>query len=155
MTTIKSATTPADFAEGKRLFLEYAETLGFSLCFQGFDRELEQIDVMYAPPDGRLFLVENNGTVLGCGGLRRYDSQSAELKRMYLRPELRGQGLGQRLLDTAIAAAAEAGYRSIRLDTVPSMVAAIALYRKNGFEVLDVKKEDDPEGLIYMEKMLQ
>jgi putative acetyltransferase len=149
---IKVATTATDFSEGKRMFLEYAEMLGFSLCFQGFDRELETLHIMYAPPTGQLFLVENNEETLGCGGIRRYDDQAAELKRMYLRPELRGLGLGQQLLDTAMTAAANLGYHSLRLDTVPTMTAAIALYHKNGFINLDFHKAGDPEGLIYMER---
>lgn len=151
---IKTATTPTEFSEGKRMFIEYAEMLGFSLCFQGFDRELEVLNVMYAPPAGHLFLVEKNGETLGCGGIRRYDDQAAELKRMYLRPELRGLGLGQQLLNMAMTAAINLGYQSLRLDTVPTMTAAIALYRKNGFVTLDFHKKGDPEGLIYMEKNL-
>lgn len=151
---IHTATSAADYAEGRRLFLEYAETLGFSLCFQGFGRELAVIDTMYAAPQGRLWIVQQDGHALGCGGIRRYDDHSAELKRMYLRPELRGLGLGQQLLNTALAATAELGYRSLRLDTVPGMKAAIALYHKNGFEVLDFQKAGDPEGLIYMERKI-
>lgn len=105
---------------------------------------------MYGPPSGSLFLLYVDHEIAGCGGIRHFDNHCAELKRMYIKPEWRGNGFGQQLLDAAIKAAKELGYRSIRLDTLPTMTAAIELYRKNGFDILPLSHEGDLAGTIYM-----
>lgn len=151
---IRSAITPDDFEMGKRLFLEYAQSLDFNLCFQNFEQELADIQVQYGAPSGCLLLVKNSDETVGCVGVRRWRSDIAELKRMYLRPETRGQGFGRRLLQTALDHARSFGYRSIRLDTLPTMQAAIALYRKFGFMDIPAYRENPFEGTIYLEKQL-
>jgi ribosomal protein S18 acetylase RimI-like enzyme len=148
------AVTPADFNAGKQKFLEYAESLGFSICFQNFEQELADIQVQYNTPGGCLLLVKNGEATVGCAGVRRWEGDIAELKRMYLQPETRGLGLGRQLLQTALEHARRLGYRSIRLDTLPNMQAAIALYRDFGFADIPAYRENPYEGAIYLEKQL-
>ena len=150
---IRTAQSPDDFATGKRLFLEYAETLGFSICFQNFEQELANIHRQYAPPEGCLLLVNSGRETVGCAGVRRWENDLAELKRMYLRPAYRGGGQGRQLLNTALEQARELGYRRIRLDTLPTMVAAIALYREAGFYDIPAYRENPFEGTLYLEKV--
>lgn len=154
MMDILIAATPADFDTGKRLFLEYAQSLDFNLCFQNFEQELADIQVQYGAPNGCLLLVKNGGETVGCAGIRRWQGDIAELKRMYLRPETRGKGLGRHLLQSALGHARSLGYRSIRLDTLPGMQAAIALYREAGFGDIPAYRENPVEGAIYLEKQL-
>src|SRR5579863_10715758 len=96
--SIFQAESPVQIAQARELFLEYAQSLGFSLCFQGFDKELAELPGDYAPPDGRLLLVEFEGQIAGCVALHRFDQRICEMKRMYLRPEFRGEGLGRVLV---------------------------------------------------------
>lgn len=151
---IQIARAPEDFAEGKKLFLAYAQSLDFSLCFQGFEQELADIQLQYAAPDGALLLVQNEGATIGCVGLRRWQGDTAELKRMYLQPVARGHGMGKHLLEVALECARVLGYRAIRLDTLPTMQAAIALYRAAGFQDIAAYRENPFEGTIYLEKIL-
>ncbi len=130
---IRPADGPADIETVRVLFLEYAEGLGFSLCFQDFDAELAGMPGDYAPPAGGLWLAESNGAAIGCIGLRPLEPGICEIKRLFLRPAARGLGLGRGLAETAIAAAREQRYNAMRLDTVDSMVAAQTLYRALGF----------------------
>lgn len=151
---IFAAKTTADYDTGKRLFLEYAESLGFSICFQNFEQELVDIQTQYGTPHGVLLLVQNDQETVGCAGVRRWDGDIAELKRMYLRPSARGQGTGRRLLDSALEHARQLGYRNIRLDTLPSMEAAIALYRATGFEEIPAYRDNPFPDTLYLEKKL-
>lgn len=124
-----------DLKAVRRLFVEYAEALGFSLCFQGFDKELETLPGDYAPPGGRLLLANEGEESVGCIGLRPLDAERCEIKRLYVRPVYRGKGLGRRLTESAIAAARKIGYRRVLLDTLPTMREARALYASLGFTV--------------------
>src|SRR5579863_5349031 len=112
------AVTAAQIAQARELFLEYAESLGFSLCFQNFDQELAGLPGDYAPPDGRLLLGEYEGELAACVALHRLQSGICEMKRLYLRPSFRGKGMGRALAERIIADARWAEYTSMRLDTV-------------------------------------
>src|SRR5579885_3627628 len=93
--TIVAAVTPAQIAQVRELFLEYANSLGFSLCFQSFDQELASLPGDYAPPEGRLILATSNGDLAGCVALHKIDRDISEMKRLYVRPHFRGKGLGR------------------------------------------------------------
>jgi putative acetyltransferase len=144
--------TGARLEDVRALFLEYARSLGFSLCFQGFDEELSALPGMYAPPRGRLLLAIEEGAPAGCVGLHEWDGPAAEMKRLYVRPAFRGRGLGRTLTEAALAEARALGYRSVRLDTIPSvMQSAIAVYRELGFREIPPYRENPIPGALYFE----
>ena len=140
----------------RRLFREYEDGLGFSLCFQSFDRELADLPGGYAPPDGRLLLaIGSDGEPAGCGALRRLDAGACEMKRVYLRASARGTGAGRALVTRLLTEAREAGYLTMRLDTVPAkMPAAFALYLSLGFTEIAPYHAHPIEGSTYMELAL-
>ena len=145
----------ARLEEVRALFLEYAESLGFSLCFQGFDEELRALPGMYAPPRGRLLLASEDDRPAGCVGLHPWEGDAAEMKRLYVRPTFRGRGLGRILTEAALAEARSIGYRSVRLDTIPSLMqSAIALYRELGFREIPPYRENPIPGALYLELSL-
>jgi putative acetyltransferase len=149
------AESPAQLAQARELFLEYAQSLGFSLCFQNFDKELADLPGGYAPPEGRLLLAEYGGQVAGCVALHKLEPAVCEMKRLYLRPYFRGKGLGRALADHIIAEARRIGYRRVRLDTVePVMKDAVAMYRKLGFKEIAPYCPNPMAGVVYMELRL-
>jgi GNAT superfamily N-acetyltransferase len=144
--------SPAQIAQARELFLEYAQSLGFSLCFQNFDKELATLPGDYAPPEGRLLLAEYEGQLAGCVALHKLEAQICEMKRLYLRPQFRGKGLGRVLADRIIAEARQIGYRRMRLDTVePVMKDAVAMYRRIGFHEIAPYRANPNPGTLYME----
>src|SRR3954470_6312049 len=146
------AETPEQIAAIRELFLEYAQSLGFSLCFQSFDAELAQLPGMYAPPEGRLLLAETRSSHAGCVGLHALEAGTCEMKRLYVRPAFRGDGVGRLLARRCISEARAAGYKRMRLDTVPSVMGrAVELYRKLGFREIPAYRENPIAGAIYME----
>jgi putative acetyltransferase len=146
------AETPFQISQAHELFLEYAQSLGFSLCFQNFDKELAILPGDYAPPQGRLLLAEYDGQLAGCVALHKLDPGICEMKRLYLRPQFRGQGLGRALADRIVAEARLIGYSHMRLDTVePVMKDAVAMYRKIGFREIAPYCANPIAGALYME----
>jgi GNAT superfamily N-acetyltransferase len=123
----------ADADAVRDLFLEYGESLGFNTCFGAFDEDLASLPGSYGPPHGCLLLARSDGAVAGCAGVRRLDAASCEMKRLYVRPLFRRSGLGRQLAQAAIARARTVGYRRVRLDTLPAMIEARALYAGLGF----------------------
>jgi len=153
--SLVQAESPAQMAQVRELFLEYAQSLGFSLCFQNFDKELSDLPGKYAPPDGRLFLAELEGEPAGCVALRKFAPGICEMKRLYLRPKFRGKGLGRILAELIIAEARNIGYECMRLDTVePVMRDAVGMYRKLGFREIAAYRENPMQGTLYMELKL-
>jgi len=153
--SFSQAEAPAQIAQARELFLEYAQSLGFSLCFQNFDRELASLPGDYAPPGGRLLLAEYQGQLAGCVALHRLEDDICEMKRLYLRPQFRGKGLGHTLADRIIAEARHIGYRRMRLDTVePVMKDAVAMYRRIGFREIAPYCANPIAGALYMELRL-
>jgi putative acetyltransferase len=149
---IGPAVWPDDRETVRRLFLEYADGLGFDLCFQGFDQELETLPGRYAPPSGCVLLARVGSEALGCVALRGIEPGVAEMKRLYVRPGGRGAGVGRALAERVLAEARSAGYERIRLDTVePLMTAAISLYRGLGFVEIPPYAENPVDGVLYLE----
>jgi putative acetyltransferase len=152
---IFQAESAAQISQARELFLEYAQSLGFSLCFQNFDKELADLPGKYALPDGRLLLAECDSQLAGCAALRKLGEYACEMKRLYLRPQFRGKGLGRALVERIIAEACQTGYTRMRLDTVePFMRDAVAMYRRFGFREIAPYCENPIAGALYMELQL-
>jgi GNAT superfamily N-acetyltransferase len=139
----------------RALMLEYQQSLGVDLCFQDFEREMQELPGAYAPPDGRLVLAWLGEQLAGCVALRRHDAQSAEMKRLYLRPAHQGQGLGRLLAEHIIAQARGLGYQRLLLDTLPMMQSAQGLYEKLGFEETDAYVYNPVVGVRYLQLRLE
>jgi len=147
--------TPAtDMTVVRILFEEYSQGLGFSLCFQNFDQELADLPGRYAPPRGGLWLAWAAGMPAGCVALRPLEGDVCEMKRLSVRPAHAGHGLGRALAEAAVAGARERGYKIIRLDTLETMTAANALYRKLGFCRIEPYCDNPLDGALYYELTL-
>ncbi len=137
------------------LFGEYAASLPFALDFQGFTDELAALPGKYAPPDGALLLLaDDSGGPAGCVALRPLADGVCEMKRLFVRPAGRGQGYGKLLVAAIIAAGRRLGYRSMRLDTVPSMAVAVSLYEALGFAPVEPYCHNPVPGAKFLEKKL-
>ena len=143
------AAGPEDTETIRTLFLEYQKELGVSLCFQGFDQELATLPGAYAGPRGALLLLKAGAAVAGCVGLRPLDDERAEMKRLYIRPEFRGQGGGRKLAEAVISGARRTGYHTLCLDTLPQMTEAHALYASLGFREIPAYYANPLAGVRY------
>ncbi len=140
----------------RMLFLEYAHSLDFNLCFQSFDKELTQLPGDYALPGGRLVLAEVGHSPAGCIALKRLEAGVCEMKRLYVKPEFRGLGIGLKLARHIIDEARFVGYQTMRLDTIAGkMESAIALYRSLGFNEIPPYYENPIPNALYMELRLK
>lgn len=149
-TTIRDVRTAADLVLARALFLEYASSLGVDLGFQDFEREVSALPGDYEPPDGCLLLASDGAEILGCVGVRRFKAGICEMKRLYVRPAARGRGAGRTLVEAAIRFARSAGYREMRLDTLPSMSSAQALYRELGFVDIPPYRYNPVSGCTFL-----
>jgi ribosomal protein S18 acetylase RimI-like enzyme len=140
--------------EVRPLFVEYAQSLGFSLDFQDFDRELAELPGKYAPPGGALVVARVDGAAAGCVGVRPLAVGICELKRLYVRGGYRRLGLGRMLVVDALDVARSRGYRRLRLDTVPGMEAAQALYAQLGFVEIEPYAPNPVPGTRFLELAL-
>jgi putative acetyltransferase len=132
------------------LLQEYWDSFGFTPCFQNFGDELASLPGAYAPPKGRLALATIDCKVAGCVALRHVDADRAEAKRLYVRPEFRGLGLGRALLEWVMSEARAAGYRELVGDTMPAMQDALALYGRMGFDRVLPDTEQATPGAIFI-----
>jgi len=149
---LSRATTPDDIQNARQLFEEYAASLGFSLCFQSFDQELASLPGKYSAPSGCLLLAYSNEQLAGCIALRQLDTDTCEMKRLFVRPDFRGARLGKVLVDAIIAEARAIGYKRMCLDTVPGkMDRAIGLYEAIGFRDVEPYYDNPVEGARFME----
>jgi len=154
MITVVDVSSEFHIEHIKLLFREYADSLGFDLCFQDFELELEQLPGKYAPPSGRLLLAYEDDSPVGCVGLRKIEGDICEMKRLYVRPTYRGTGLGYRLAEMIVKAGREAGYRAMRLDTLSTMDAARAVYLSLGFREIAPYTYNPLDQAVYMELRL-
>jgi ribosomal protein S18 acetylase RimI-like enzyme len=143
-----------DVEIAKNLFIEYAHSLNFDLCFQDFDKELSEMPGNYAQPEGRLLLALVNGLPAGCCALRKLEEGICEMKRLYVKPEFRNLKIGKLLAEKIIEEAKTIGYKKMRLDTVPSMERAISLYTLLGFKETIPYRYNPQPGVKYMELQL-
>jgi len=151
---VRHATLPQDLDVVRSLFREYSQALGIDLCFQGFEAELAQLPGKYAAPTGRILLAWEGEQAVACVAMRPVDDISCEMKRLYVRPELRKRQLGRRMVDRILAEAKQAGYRRICLDTMPSMNAAIGLYTDLGFQQIEPYVFNPVEGALFLGREL-
>jgi putative acetyltransferase len=150
MMRIENADTPELVRLARDLFVEYSESLGVDLCFQGFAEELARLPGEYARPAGRLMLIFNGLEAVGCGALRPIDDRVCEMKRVYLRPPVRGKGAGRVLIGALIETAREIGYEQMRLDTLPSMTRAMEIYRSLGFKEIAPYRVNPVPGASFL-----
>ena len=150
---IREAHDGADIADVRLLFEEYAQSLGIDLGFQDFAAELSGLPGAYARPSGVLLLA-TAARAVGCVAVRRLDPDVCEMKRLYVRPEGRGHAAGRALAEAAIAFATTAGYHAMRLDTLPTMTGAQALYRQLGFRDVPPYRFNPVPGTSFMELTL-
>lgn len=143
-----------DYDLVREIFREYAASLPVDLAFQDFERELATLPGDYASPRGALLLARVNGLVAGCCALRPLDTadypNACEMKRLYVRPAFRGQGLGRQLAAAALDAARVGGYDHVLLDTLDDMEAARALYKDLGFEEIPPYYHNPVAGAHYL-----
>ncbi len=151
---IRAAHFPEDLGPVRDILREYARSLNFELCFQSFEEELAGLPGKYAPPRGRCLLAESGRGIAGIVALRPLDVEACEMKRLYVRPEFRGTGLGRGLARAIIGEARTCGYRAMRLDTVPQMGAAQALYVALGFKDIPPYYPNPVPGARFMELRL-
>ena len=146
----------ADLDAVRALFREYEDWLGISLCFQGFDAELAGLPGAYAPPRGALLVAraDPRSPIMGVVAMRPLAADCAEMKRLYVRPDHWGRGIGRSLAVAIIDAACAAGHRAMRLDTMARMTAAVALYRSLGFVEIPPYTYNPEADVIYFERAL-
>jgi putative acetyltransferase len=140
-----------DFTDAKDLFVEYASSLNFELCFQNFEEEISNLPAQYSEPTGCIILCYENDKPIGCVGLRKFAEDVCEMKRLYLRKEARGKGIGRVLAIKIIEKAKELGYKKMQLDTIETMKEAIALYKSMGFKEIKPYRYNPLDGVLYME----
>ena len=154
MLTIVAATTPEQVEHVRTLLRDYERSLGIDLAFQGFAQEVAALPGVYAPPRGRLLLAMDNDAPAGCVALRPITDDVCEMKRLYLRLSLRGKGAGRMLAGRIIDEARAIGYRTMRLDSLPAMKEAIALYEALGFQRIAPYYTNPVPGTVYLERTL-
>ncbi|MEJ1240615.1 GNAT family N-acetyltransferase [Chryseolinea sp. T2] len=148
---ITRVNTPEQYEEASRLIREYAAWLNFDLAFQNFEAEMSSLPAMYNDADGGLFIAYLDNQPAGVIGLRRLENVEGEIKRMFVKQEARGHGLGSMLLKTCISKAKELQYHSLKLDTTNDMKSAIKLYEDHGFAEIPAYRYNPEKGARYFE----
>jgi ribosomal protein S18 acetylase RimI-like enzyme len=152
--SIKPARTPAEFDAARALISDYNQELGVDLEFQGISEELAGLDRVYAPPHGRLVIAWGGNEAVGCVGLKPIDGATCEMKRMYVKPGYRGQGVGLGLAKRIMVEGKKLHYTTMRLDTLVSLQAAVGLYRRLGFREIEPYYDNPLPDVLYLECQL-
>jgi ribosomal protein S18 acetylase RimI-like enzyme len=149
------ASSADEIDHARQLFREYEAWLNLDLCFQNFEKELAELPGAYAAPSGRLLLALENDELVGCVALRKLNDDACEMKRLFLRPQFHGRGLGRPLAERIIDEARDIGYQRMRLDTLSEQMGnAIALYRALGFREIAPYYQNPVPGALFMELQL-
>ncbi|MEI7965582.1 MAG: GNAT family N-acetyltransferase [Chitinophagaceae bacterium] len=143
--------TPEEYSAAAKLFTEYAAWLNIDLSFQHFESELKELSQMYAAPTGGIILCKEDENYIACVAIRKIDTETAELKRMYVQSDKQGKGIGKTILTQAIEMARGCGYQRIRLDTLDHMTAAINLYKHAGFKLIQAYYHNPIASALYFE----
>ncbi len=151
---IQDADTPEFVELVRALFREYESTLNVNLCFQGFENELTNLPGEYARPSGRLLIAFEGDEAAGCGAFRKLENDICEMKRLFVKPTHQGKAIGSALARALIQDAQAAGYARMRLDTMPTMQKAIALYRSLGFQEITAYRFNPVPGSLFFELLL-
>ena len=155
MLRIRRAQTAADFEQAAQLFHDYVERLEFDLDFQDIEDELETLPGPYAAPEGAILLADVDDEPVGVVAVQPLDEDGVcEMKRLYVKPEHRGQGIGRALCTRLLTVAQALNYHTMRLDTVASMGAARALYESLGFDERSAYYDNPLDDVVYMERAL-
>ena len=149
------AQTPEQIEEVRKLFREYERFLNVDLCFQKFDEELAGLPGKYAPPDGALFIAVDGKKIAGCVALRKLEDGICEMKRLFVRTQFRGKGVGRLLAKRIIDEAVTLGYKIMRLDTLDRLKEAMSLYESLGFKRIDAYYDNPLHGVVYWELKLK
>jgi len=148
---LSKAESKTDIESASTLFLEYAKSLNFDLCFQGFNEELQNLPGDYSSPGGEILLAFYDEKLAGCVALRNFNEGISEMKRMYVRPEFRGKKIARLLAEKIIDDAKKMNYAKMRLDTIGTMKEAIALYVDLGFREIKSYRFNPLSNVLYME----
>ncbi len=143
-----------ELEEVREIFIEYAEFLQVDLCFQDFEKELQTLHQVYAPPFGCIILAKENHQVLGCVALKPSAEGVCEMKRLYVRPLARGKKLGNQMVDELIDFARKSGYKSMKLDTMTKLKEAVKLYQSKGFKEIEAYVYNPLPDVLYFELIL-
>lgn len=154
MIQITTAEFPQQLETVRAIFREYAGSLDVDLCFQNFESELAGLPGKFAAPRGRVLLAYNREELIGCVAMRPLDDTTCEMKRLYVRPSGRGLRAGRQLATRICDIAREAGYHRIRLDSLPTMQAALDLYASLGFAPIPAYVFNPIAGAVYLERNL-
>ncbi len=153
--SISAARSRAEMTATAALFRAYAASLNIDLTPQGFTQEVDALLGIYGPPGGELILAKRGDHVLGCIAIKPLEPpRTCEIKRLFVREQARGIGVGRALVEAAIQAAGRLGYHQIKLDTLPQMQGAIALYQKCGFAPIAAYGSHPYPGLLCLGKTL-
>ena len=155
MLHILQAETGKNLKVARTIFKDYAASLDFDLDFQDFSEELKSLPGQYASPSGRLLIAMYGDKAAGCIALRKLSHGVCEMKRLYVKPQFRGLGIGRALTEAIIEEAKRIRYARMRLDTVPSMEEARALYVSIGFKEIKPYRYNPIEGSRFMELSLE
>ncbi len=148
------ANNQLEYEAAQLLFNEYAQWLNIDLCFQNFDKELQQLSIMYAATNGGIVLCKKNNDFIGCSAIRKIDTTSCELKRMWVQLPYQKLGIGETLLKECIALAKKLNYKEMRLDTLKRLQPAIKLYKKYNFIETEAYYKNPNNDVVYMKLVL-